>query len=70
MRVTLIKEKRVEKGLSQKELADMSGVPQQTISAIETGSRDPVAETLYLLAKALDTTMDEIYKPDKRSEGA
>lgn len=68
--MTLVRQKRIEKGFSQKELADKSTVPQQTISAIETGSRVPTAETLYLLAKALGTTMDEIYKPDERSESA
>ena len=68
--MTRIKEKRTEKNLSQKELSALSGVPQQTISSLETGAREPTAETLYLLAKALDTTMDELYKADEQGESA
>lgn len=63
--MTLIKEKRVEKGLSQKELSDLSGVPQQSISAYESGTRMPAADVLYDLARALKTTMDDLYTPDK-----
>lgn len=64
----LLKEKRLEKGLSQKKLEELSGVPQQTISAVESGDRMPGADTLYALACALGTTMDSLYMPDK--EGA
>ena len=46
----LLREKRLEKELSQKELAELSGVPQQNISAYEAGSRMPGADALYALA--------------------
>ena len=62
----LLKEKRLEKNLSQKELAELSHIPQQSISAYESGSRMPAADVLHLLAMALDTTMDELYRPDER----
>ena len=60
----LLKEKREQKNLSQKQLAELSKVPQQTISAIESLGRNPGADTLYLLAVALGTTMDELYRPE------
>lgn len=64
----LLREKRLEKELSQKELAELSGVPQQNISAYEAGARTPGADALYALAKALGTTMDELYRPDRAEE--
>ena len=64
----LLREKRVEKGLSQKELSEISGVPQQNISAYESGNRIPGADAMYALAVALGTTMDELYRPDRREE--
>jgi predicted transcriptional regulator len=36
-------------GLSQRQLAERSGVPQPTIAAIEAGSRDPRVSTLHKL---------------------
>ena len=50
---------RLEKGLSQKELADKSGVPQPNISQIEKG-RDFKISTLYKIAAALDTAPNDL----------
>lgn len=62
----LLREKRTEKGLSQQELARISGVSQQAISAIESGDRENTrVDKLYLLAKALGCAMDDLYKPDE-----
>ncbi len=58
----LLREAREEAGLTQKQLAELSNVPQQTISAIESGSRMPGADTLYNLASALHKRMDDLYK--------
>ena len=62
--------KREAAGLTQAQLAAMSGVPQQTISAIELRIRDnPTADTLYRLSRALNCTMDEMYRPDAKAAG-
>lgn len=50
---------RVEKKLSQKQLAQKSGVPQPNISQIEKG-RDFRVSTLYKIAAALDVTPNEL----------
>ena len=51
--------------LSQKALSEASGVPQQTISAIETGQlRNPGIKTLRRLAATLGSNVDEIF-PDE-----
>lgn len=53
--ISTIKDKRREKGLTQVELSQISGVSQATISAIESGTRKYTSyETLKRLATALD----------------
>lgn len=54
-----IKELRQNLGLSQSALADRSGVPQTTISAIESGT-NLTYETAKKLSKALGVTTDEL----------
>src|SRR5215208_4803707 len=53
---------RREKGLSQQELADLAGVGQDSISAIETGKHEPHPRTLRKLAKALDVEVADFFK--------
>lgn len=54
--------------LSQKALAEASGVPQQTISAIETGQlKNPGIKTLRRLAATLSSNVDDIF-PDEDEE--
>lgn len=57
----LLKKAREEAGLTQKQLAELSKVPQQTISSIESGARNPGVDTLYRLCVTLHKKMDEIY---------
>lgn len=45
---------RSDLGISQIALSKLSGVPQKTISRIETGESIPNFKTIILLAKALD----------------
>jgi len=46
---TVVRRAREERGLTQVELADISGVKQANISAIENNRRQPTTETLHLL---------------------
>lgn len=48
---------RAEKGLSQKELAKISGVDQSDISKIERGVGNPSVNTLSKLARAMDAEL-------------
>lgn len=54
-----IRELRQAMGLSQSALADRSGVPQTTISAIESGT-NLTYETAKKLSRALGVTTDEL----------
>ncbi len=53
---------RREKGLSQQELADLAGVGQDSISAIETGKHEPHPRTLRKLAKALEIEVRSFFE--------
>lgn len=57
-----IKDARRAKGLTQKELAERSGVSRVTINALETGKlTNTKTDTLRSIAKALGLTLDEIF---------
>jgi len=49
---------RVARGLTQRELADLSGVRQADISRIERGAGNPTESTLQRLAAALDRRLE------------
>ena len=49
-----IREERKAKKLTQKQLADLSGVWQETISKIESGAVNTKLETIFNLLSALD----------------
>lgn len=55
-----LKLKRVEKGLTQKELADMAGIGQGFISDYETGRYFPRKTTLDKLAEALGCEVKDL----------
>lgn len=61
----LVREKRKERGLSQQQLAQLSGVKQSTISMIETDDkRNPGIYTVEALAFAMGLKLTDIYQPD------
>ncbi len=50
----LVKQLRIEKGMTQEELAHQTEVSTRTIQRIENGDVDPRAYSLQMIAKALD----------------
>ena len=56
-----LKELRVEKGLSQAQLAEMVGVSRNTISSIETGQFNPTAKLALILCIALDKKYEDVF---------
>ncbi|MGA6840672.1 helix-turn-helix transcriptional regulator [Priestia megaterium] len=62
-----IREKRLEKKWSQTYLAQLSGVPQPTISQIENGTRQyPTFENMKKIAEALDLRLEDISLPGQK----
>lgn len=49
-----IKERRLEKGMSQEEVAKKLNISQQAYSRYEHGDREPGLQTIYDLAAILD----------------
>ena len=52
---------RMEKGLSQQDLADMVGVSRNTISSIETGQFSPTAKLALVICIALENKFEELF---------
>lgn len=56
---------RIEKDLSQEQLADLIGVSRQTISMIEAGKFNPSLQLCVSICKALDRTLNDLFwEPD------
>ena len=54
-------EARAEKGLTQKELAEITGISQGDISRIERGTANPSIKTIQRLATALDKKVQILF---------
>lgn len=57
-----IAEMRNERGLSQRELADLISLDASAVSRIESGARGLSARELIVLAKAFDVSPDEVLR--------
>lgn len=54
----LLRSARARARLTQRQLADRTGVPQPTIAAIESATQDPRYKTLYRLVRACGQDLD------------
>ena len=52
---------RIEKDLSQEQLADKIGVTRQTISMIEAGKFNPSLQLCISICRALDKTLNDLF---------
>ena len=64
-----IAEERVRRGLSQRELAELTGTTQSAVSRLEGGGRVPRLDTLLRVANALDCTLELRLRPRTTIEG-
>lgn len=56
-----LREARKQRGLSQAQLAELTGVSRNTISSIETGQFNPTAKLALVLCIALDKKFEELF---------
>ncbi len=56
-----IKQIAREKGISQNQVARLSGIDPSNISAIARGTCDPRRSTMLRIAKALGVTLDVLF---------
>jgi len=59
---------RVEKNLSQQELADKVNSSRQTIGLIEKGGYNPTLDLCIKIAKTLDKTLDHLFGEENENE--
>jgi DNA-binding XRE family transcriptional regulator len=59
---TRIKELRARYNLTQDELADEVGVTRQTMLYLEKGKYNPSLVLAYKVAKALNSTIEEVFE--------
>ena len=52
---------RIQKGLSQQELADLCEVTRQTIGLIEKGKYNPTLNLCIKIANTLDLTLNDLF---------
>ncbi len=65
-----IRELRIRKGLSQKELAEILKVAQPSVYSWESGRCAPSAKLLPALAAALGCSIDELFAAPAGAAGA
>lgn len=58
---TRIKEYRMRHSLTQERLAEMVGVRRETIIFLEQGKYNPSLRLAHNVARALQTTMEELF---------
>ena len=61
---TSLKFKLMERGLKQADLADLVNVRRETIGRLEQGQYCPSLRLAMDLAKALDTTVEDLFSFD------
>ncbi len=59
---------RMEKDISQIELAKRVGVTRQTIGMIESGDYNPTLNLCIAICRELDKTLNDLFWEDKRNE--
>ena len=56
-----VRQQRVERGMSQREVAAALGVSRQTVIAIENGRYSPSLPLAFRIAHFFDSTVDEMF---------
>ncbi|WP_262314722.1 helix-turn-helix transcriptional regulator [Lacticaseibacillus parakribbianus] len=60
-----VRELRVTRGLTQKELAEAVGITRQTLSLIEKGAYNPSLRLCIGICRQLGQTLDGVFWEDK-----
>jgi len=55
---------RLERGLTQEQVAEMSGFSQQYVSGLEAGQRNPTVVSLWELANSLGVSPIDLLQSD------
>lgn len=61
LKATYIKNLRVEKGMTQQELADLVNVRRETIVQLENGNYNPTLSLVVDIARVFEIAIEEIF---------
>lgn len=64
----LIKQKRKQNGISQKELAQRLGVKQASVCLWESGKNLPRVGRLQKIAEILGCTVEDLFEPEHKKK--
>ena len=64
LQVTLLKMRRLGKGLTQKELGSIVGIPQSHISMIENRKMVIRSESMAIIAEIMNDSVDRLFDDD------
>ncbi|PKO13484.1 MAG: transcriptional regulator [Chloroflexi bacterium HGW-Chloroflexi-10] len=56
-----VKLARVEKGLTQAQLAELVGITRQTIGLIEAGKYNPTIKLCLMIAQVTEKSLDQLF---------
>jgi len=62
----ILKAKRVEKGIQQKQLAKLLGVTPQYMYMIEKGATEPRRDLMIRISEILETPVQELFFEEKK----
>ncbi len=65
---TKIKQARIKKGMSQEELAELSGISLRTVQRIETEQNEPRGKTLQLICETLQINIEDLLDYGKNED--
>ena len=65
-----VREQRLQREMSQAELAAALGVSRQTVISIENGRYLPSLPLAFAIARFFDLTVDTMFGPDQEKAGA
>jgi transcriptional regulator with XRE-family HTH domain len=60
-----LRQRRLERRISLRELARRLGISASLVSQIETGRLQPSVRTLYAIVSELSVSLDEVFSPDE-----
>ncbi len=64
---THIRLARLEKGMTQKELAQAVGISRQTMNAIEQGDYNPTIRLCRAICRCLGRSLDELFGEEEEA---
>lgn len=63
-----IRELRLERNMTQEDLANLLNVSRQTVNAIENDKYNPMLPLAFKIAAVFDNTIEEVFTPEHRTE--